>query len=366
MNTIKQKTNIPALNAISLFSCIGIGEYYLKKIGINTIVANEIDPKRCKTYKFFHPDTDVICGDIIDSEIKEKILSYSLKEKIDLIIATPPCQGMSSVGKNRNDGTLHNDKRNLLILETLKIIDSILPNYVIIENVPRFLKVKYIYKNTPLSIVDLLKEKYGKIYDIKVDIFNAADFGIPQVRTRAFIRLHKKGLKWNDPLLEKKHITVSDAIGDLPSLESGMKSELKNHWARVHPKNQISWMQKTPTGETAFNNIIDFPVKQDGNRIKGYKNCYRRIDWDKPAPTVTMRNEIISSQNNVHPGRKLNDNTWSDARVLTLRELLILTSMPPDIDLPTDISDTALRQLIGEGIPSLMMKKILQGINNEK
>jgi DNA (cytosine-5)-methyltransferase 1 len=350
------------INAISLFSCIGIGEYYLKDIGINTVVANEIEPKRCKTYKFFHPNTEVICGDIIDPEVKRKILSYSINQKIDLVIATPPCQGMSSVGKNRNDGTLHDDKRNSLILETLEIIDSILPNYVIIENVPRFLKVKYLYKKKTLTIIDLLKMKYGKNYDIKVDIFNAADFGIPQIRTRAFIRLYKKGLKWHDPFLEKKHISVSEAIGNLPSLESGMKSELKNHWSRIHPENQIFWMKNTPTGETAFNNTIHFPINKDGSKIKGYKNCYRRIDWDRPAPTVTMRNEIISSQNNVHPGRKLNDNTWSDARVLTLRELLILTSMPPDIDLPTDISDTALRQLIGEGIPSLMMKKILEGI----
>lgn len=351
------------LNAVSLFSCIGVGEYYLKDIGINTVVANEIEPKRCQTYKFFHPDTEVICGDIIDKNVKTKILTASKKHNIDIVIATPPCQGMSSVGKNRKDGTLNNDNRNLLILETLEIIDSIAPNYIIIENVPRFLKVNYSYRNKSLTIPELLNEKYGKKYNIDVDIFNSADFGIPQVRNRVFIRLYKKGLKWNKPRLEKKHISVEEAIGNLPSLESGMKSDLKNHWARVHPKNQIQWMKYTPTGETAFNNEKHFPVNKDGRKIKGYKNCYRRIDWDKPAPTVTMRNEIISSQNNVHPGRKLKNNTWSDARVLSLRELLILTSLPPDIDLPTDISDTALRQFIGEGIPPKMMQKILEGIS---
>lgn len=351
------------LNAVSLFSCIGVGEYYLKDIGINTVVANEIEPKRCQTYKFFHPDTEVVCGDIIDKSVKSKILKASKKHNIDLVIATPPCQGMSSVGKNRKDGTLHDDNRNLLILETLEIIDSIAPNYVIIENVPRFLKVSYTYKNKSLTIPELLNEKYGKKYNIEVDIFNSADFGIPQVRKRVFIRLYKKGLKWSKPKLEKKQISVADAIGNLPSLESGMKSDLKNHWARVHPKNQIEWMKFTPTGQTAFNNEKHFPVNKDGRKIKGYRNCYRRIDWDKPAPTVTMRNEIISSQNNVHPGRKLKNNTWSDARVLSLRELLILTSLPPDIDLPTDISDTALRQFIGEGIPPKMMQKILEGIS---
>lgn len=350
------------LNAVSLFSCIGVGEYYLKEIGISTVIANEIEPKRCKTYEFFHPETEVICGDITDKKVKNNILSSAKKYKIDLVIATPPCQGMSTVGKNRKDGTLNDDNRNLLILETLEIIDTINPNYVIIENVPRFLKVKYSYKSKSLTITELLNLKYGKIYNIDVDIFNAADFGIPQVRNRVFIRLYKKGLKWEKPRLEKKHVTVEEAIGNLPPLESGMKSNLKNHWARVHPKNQIEWMKYTPTGQSAFDNAVHFPINKDGRKIKGYKNCYRRIDWDKPAPTVTMRNEIISSQNNVHPGRKLKDNTWSDARVLTLRELLIISSLPPDLDLPTDISDTSLRQFIGEGIPPKMLKKIIEKI----
>lgn len=350
------------LNALSLFSCIGVGEYYLKDIGINTVIANEIEPKRCQIYKFFHPNTEVICGDINEIDIKSKIISSSKKSKIDIVITTPPCQGMSSVGKNRKDGTLHNDDRNSLVLETLEIIDAIKPKYIIIENVPRFLKVKYTFKNKKLSILELLKLKYGDSYNIDADIFNAADFGIPQIRNRVFIRIYKKGLKWEKPKLEDKHVTVAEAIGDLPSLESGMKSKIKNHWARIHPSNQIEWLKYTPTGKSAFDNDIYFPVNKNGQKIKGYKNCYRRIDWDKPAPTITMRNEIISSQNNVHPGRKLKKNMWSDARVFSLRELLILTSLPPDIDLPKDVSDTALRQFIGEGIPPKMMKRILEGI----
>lgn len=350
------------IKAISLFSCIGIGEYYFKNLGIKTVIANEIEPKRCETYKYFYPQTEVICGDITHNSVKNKILNSAKKHKIDLVIATPPCQGMSSVGKNRKDITLHNDKRNLLILETLEIIDSISPKYIIIENVPRFLKVKYTYEKRGLTIMELLNEKYGKDYKIKVDIFNSADFGIPQFRNRAFIRLHKNGLKWAEPILKEKHISVKDAIGDLPSLESGEISNVKNHWARIHPQNQITWMKHTPTGETAFNNKIHYPINKNGKKIKGYRNCYRRIDWDKPAPTITMRNEIISSQNNVHPGRRQSENVWSDARVLTLRELLILTSLPPSIDLPTNVSDTALRQYIGEGIPPKMMQKILEGI----
>ncbi len=84
--------------------------------------------------------------------------------------------------------------------------------------------------------------------------------------------------------------------------------------------------------------------------------------WDAPAPTITMRNEIISSQENVHQGRQLANRCWSDARVLTLRELLIVSSLPPDVDSPPCMTETAFRQIIGEGIPPLMLEKIMKGI----
>ena len=70
----------------------------------------------------------------------------------------------------------------------------------------------------------------------------------------------------------------------------------------------------------------------------------------------------MSSQDKVHPGRPLGNGLWSDARVLTISELLIIMSLPADLDLPTNISDGALRQYIGEGIPSLMMRKLIEGI----
>ena len=60
----------------------------------------------------------------------------------------------------------------------------------------------------------------------------------------------------------------------------------------------------TPTGKSAFENIDEFkPKKKDGQIVRGYKNTYKRQEWDKPAFTVTMFNRTIGSQNNVHPGR---------------------------------------------------------------
>jgi DNA (cytosine-5)-methyltransferase 1 len=121
-------------------------------------------------------------------------------------------------------------------------------------------------------------------------------------------------------------------------------------------------MRNTPTGKSAFENKVFFPKNKDGTRIRGYQSSYRRIRWDEPSPTITIRNDAISSQRNVHPGRKLIDGTYSDARVLTILELIILNSLPTDWQLPNDTPELLIRKCIGESIPPLMIKKIVRGI----
>ena len=118
-------------------------------------------------------------------------------------------------------------------------------------------------------------------------------------------------------------------------------------------------MQHTATGTSAFSNPVYYPQKEDGTRIKGYESSYRRIKWDEPAPTITIRIDAISSQRNVHPGRLLDDGTYSDARVLTPYELMLLTSLPANWNIPDNTPEILIRQVIGESIPPLMIKKIV-------
>lgn len=349
------------MKAITLFSGVGIGEFKLKDLGIDVVLGNELMENRSKVHSYFFPDTEMITGDINSPTIKKKIISKAKKNDIDLIIATPPCQGVSTVGKNKKLEDILNDPRNHLIISALNVIDEILPSYLLIENVPRYESMKFPYKNKLLSLEEILRDKYGKEYNIDVKIIDVADFGVPQYRKRVIYRVWKKHLTWTLPKIEN-HITLREAIGHLPSLEPGESSDIKNHWARVHPENQIIAMKNTPSGKTALENDEFYPKKKDGAKVKAYNNTYKRMRWEYPAPTVTMRNEIISSQENVHPGRKLNNKTWSDARVLTLRELFIISSLPADLTPPNFISDTAFRQFVGEGIPPLFMKKILKGL----
>ena len=224
-----------------------------------------------------------------------------------------------------------------------------------------FLKLFLPYKGKLLNIQDILHNEFSFKYNIDIDILDSAEFETPQRRKRAIIKIFKKGLSWGWPS-RHKIVNAKAAIGHLPSLESGEKSNIPFHYARKHIDRHVLWMKHTPTGKSAFENIVHFPKKDDGTRIKGYESTYRRIRWDEPAPSITMRNDAISSQRNVHPGHKLSDGTYSDARVLTPLELLLLTSLPNDWNIPIDTPEILIRQCLGECVPPKLISNIINSI----
>ncbi|MDO4460191.1 MAG: DNA cytosine methyltransferase, partial [Clostridia bacterium] len=189
--------------------------------------------------------------------------------------------------------------------------------YILIENVPMLLKFQLPFNNEMHTVLEILDYLYSNEYFIDGRVVDAADYGVPQTRLRAIIKLYKKDCEWPWPEVIERKRTVRDTIGDLPSLEAGESSNIKWHFARKHTAENILCMKHTPTGQSAFSNPVYYPKKKDGTRIKGFESSYRRMRWDDPAPTITIRNDCIASQRNVHPGRLLDDGTYSDARVLT-------------------------------------------------
>ena len=379
MNTSKK------IKAVSLFANVGIAEAYLKDIGIDVVVANEIDTKRTTFYSHIYTDVEVVEGDITDEKIKRKIVDLSIKSSVDLLIATPPCQGMSTAGKMDKW-----DVRNTLICHAIDIVKAVKPKFVFLENVPQQLSTKIYFNGKIMYIPDYVKEELQNEY-----IFNdsykieAADYGVPQFRERAIMLLVRKDLnkKWIFP--EKTGaVTLEEAIGHLPSVdpeiydvpyeqmialfpeyEEKKKKALavsKWHYPPRHIYRQVITMMHTPTGQTAFDNIDKFkPRKKNGDLVTGFRNTYKRQSWDKPGTTVTMYSREISSQGNVHPGRFLKKDTdgfdlYSDARVMTIYELMIMTSLPSNWNIPDGYSDHFIRCVIGEGIPPLLVKKIME------
>lgn len=345
------------MKGLSLFACSGIAEYYLKDTNVDIVLANELVKDRCDIYKHFYKDAEMIHGDI--NEKFDEIVSKSKKLDVDFIIATPPCQSFSNAGRKQLD-----DKRTPLFLTLIESIKKIKPKYVLIENVPSFMKSKY-SKDSDDKIQDRFDQELGDMYVIKTKILNTKDFEVPQARKRSITLLSLKTLEeWKHPKVIKKTITVKDAIGHLPSLESGEKSDIhKWHKAKTHNKKHIKWLSHTPTGKTAFDNSIFFPQK-DGRRIKGFKTTYKRITWDNPSPTITMSSGSISSQNNVHPGNsyeKDGETLYDNARALTVYEIMLLTGLDDAWDPPTS-NEKIVRDIIGEAVPPKMIYHIINNI----
>lgn len=372
------------MKILSLFANIGVAEAYLRDIGIEVSVANELIERRAKLYSEIYPETKMIAGDITNDVVFSQIIKAAREEMVDCIMATPPCQGMSTAGQLDE-----NDERNRLVIPVIKAIHILKPNYIFIENVPNFFNTSIKVNDKNILIPDYINDELGNEYEIHKYIINTKDYSVPQVRERAIFLITKKGVDniWLLPNPDKKVITMRDAIGNIPSIDPFIKDISKEEREAMFPeyevkkkralkisrwnipphhvKRQVISMMHTPTGQTAFDNKKYFPVKENGTPVKGYRNTYKRQNWDTPAYTVTMDNRKISSQNNVHPGRYLGvdengDVIYSDARTLTLYELMLVMSLPSNWPVPEKTSEAFLRRIIGEGIPPLFVKKVFE------
>lgn len=376
------------MNVVSLFANIGIGEAYLKSLGFNVIAANELEPRRADIYRQIYPETDMICGDITNKDVYSSIVSATKKQKIDVIMATPPCQGMSTAGKQDKF-----DVRNDLFLYAIKLIKDVKPDYFIFENVPGFMTTSILYNEEPRIIPDVIKDLLRTTYTMSFNIVDTQDYGVPQSRTRMILLgTHRRTAhKWMMPDTDPEVKTLADAIGDLPIVDPFIYDITEEEMLKVFPKykqrekaalkispwhmpphhilRQVITMQHTATGCSAFDNDKYKPRKKNGEIVKGFHNTYSRQRWDTPAYTIAMSNNQISTQNSVHPGRYMGkdsngDDIYSDPRVFTVYELMRIMSIPDDWPIPVTVSKQYLRHIIGEGVPSLLIKKLFSQIQN--
>lgn len=375
------------MQGLSLFANIGIAEAYLNKIGFDIVVANELDPKRVAIYQSIYPSTNMICGDITDKKIYKSIIEASKKAKVDFILATPPCQGMSSAGKLDK-----NDIRNVLFQHAVDSILELSPKYFMFENVPAFMTTTIKNGDNEVLIPDMIRQCLEDKYHLEFNVVNAQNYGVPQSRERMILLGTQKGVKkiWTMPEPSSNLVTMKDAIGDLPPLDPYVRDITEEEFRRLFPYfeerkaqalkispwhfppthiySNVIAMQHTPTGCSAFQNDDKYkPKKKNGQLVKGFGNTYKRQNWDTPAYTIAMSNNQISTQNSVHPGRKIGKgedgfDIYSDARVLTVYELMRLMSIPHDWPVPLSTNKQFLRHIIGEGVPSLFVKRIFENI----
>lgn len=271
-------------NAISLFSSSGIGDLGLKANGIKTIIGCELLAERMELFSNNYPEARCFQGDIWDQ--KERIVEYyksNYSESPFMIIATPPCQGMSSngMGKMLNDYRRglrpKMDPRNRLIIPALWIIKELQPEWVILENVANMVNTLILDEHEELiNIIEYIKKELGNIYVGEPKVIDVADYGVPQHRRRLITVLTKNErgkavfLKnktlippqthfAEDSLASQHWITLREAIGSLPPLRAEKGKNVDKQFNPLHKvpvldEKKIWWIDNTPEGETAFNN----------------------------------------------------------------------------------------------------------------
>ncbi|MCQ2581531.1 MAG: DNA cytosine methyltransferase [Alphaproteobacteria bacterium] len=349
--------SLKGINVCSICSGAGISEYYLANTNVQVALANEINSSRAKLYEAIYPDVKMICGDVTDPNVQNQIVQQYEELGCKMILGTPPCQSFAPVNTT---GNKQNDQRQFLILPTLDIIRRTDPEYVIIENVPQFLTAHIQVGDAKIQIRKLIDETLtGLGYNVNIVVLDAADFGIPQHRKRAIVLASKHGF-WPAPQKRDRQIRVIDVIGDLPSIEAGEDSGIKYHKAPSLPERHVITMRHTPSGGCSQDNKFFYPRKADGSRVKSFRQSYSRISWDKPAPTITTNNGSWGSQSTGHPGRLMPDGLYSDARVLSLLEILRLTGLPDDYPVPDWCSENLIRTCIGECFLPGLVKQLIE------
>lgn len=378
------------LTYISLFSSAGIGCYGFKMEKFDCVATNELLARRLAVQKANDKckyDSGYIQGDILLEETKQKILSqvelWKTKEKMSeltVLIATPPCQGMSVANHKKGDES----KRNSLVVASLELIKQIKPRFFVLENVKAFLNtICTDLDGNNKKIKEAIIANLGDVYDIEFKVLNFKNYGANSSRTRTLVIGARKDLCIAPETLYpvyRKEKTLREVIGDLPSLNvmGEICPEDIFHYFRKYTPEMRRWIELLKEGQSAFDNTdrSRLPHYYRNGAIvytkNGNSDKYTRQYWDKVAPCIHTRNDILASQATVHP---------VDDRVFSIREIMRMMSVPetfkwtnhtletlnalPLADKEKYLSqnDINIRQSLGEAVPTEIFRQIAENIS---
>ncbi|MFM6253717.1 MAG: DNA cytosine methyltransferase [Dolichospermum sp.] len=357
--------------------------------GFEALCAIDANKKALATYQHNYPNTKGIQEDIREVNPSELRQNLGLeREQLKAIIGGPPCQGFS---KNiPAEYRYIDDPRNQLYKRFLDFVKEFRPLYVIMENVPEILTAyKGLFKYEITNQLELLG------YKVISSSLNAANYGVPQTRSRAFFIASlesliclpepthngdiKIGYKNKQSYKESSYqtnllksdpfpiVTVKDAIGDLPKLNAGQKydedrypsdpqttyqalirhnsTRITNHIARALSSIQMSRVRLLKEGQDARDLPPELAPK------KHYSGAYGRLYWDKPAKTITRWVFHPGSGRFFHP---------TEDRTITIREAARLHSYPDTFHFLGTYTEMASQ--IGESVPPLLAKTIAECI----
>ena len=379
-----------SLTYITLFSSAGVGCYGFQMEGYHCIATNEIIERRMQVQRCNHKckyDSGYIVGDISSDDIKQKIYNEMYKwekegnDRVDVVIATPPCQGMSVINHKKNEREIN---RNSLVVESIEIIRNINPRFFIIENVLAFQKTFCITSDERIvPIGEYIREVLGKYYVISGRIMNFMNYGSNSSRTRTLVvgvdKTYRNSITPYDIFPKyRKEKTLREVIFDFPRLKwDEICATDFYHAFRIYKWEMREWIHDLKEGESAFDNcdISKRPHRiiygEIVENIRKTRDKYKRQSWDRFIQCVHTRNDQLAAQNTIHPEQD---------RVYSIRELMVMMTVPDDfqwlsmsLEQLNKLSDGEkrdlyrkhemnIRQCLGEAVPTEIMRQIASAI----
>lgn len=341
------------IKCLSFFSgALGL-DLGLEDVGIYPLLACEIDRCCRETIVANRPNIGLIgdCREYPAAEIME-MAGLHPDEEIDLMVGGPPCQAFSTAGKRRG----FEDERGNVFLRYIDLILEIRPRFAIIENVRGILSAPLEHvpwkdrshrtlgernmRGSALSyIVARLK---GAGYGVTFNLYNAANFGSPEIRERVIFVCARSGKQ--TPYLVPTHSengqyglprwrTLRDAIGDL-------KESDQRHLR--FPEKRLRWYRMLKEGQNWRDLPTEFHKEALGKSYEaggGKTGFLRRLAWDKPSPTL-VTSPAMPATDLAHPEKD---------RPLSIQEYKRIQEFPDDWVLCGSLTDQ-YRQ-VGNAVP---------------
>jgi DNA (cytosine-5)-methyltransferase 1 len=347
------------MDAIDLFSGAGGMSLGAEACGVRVRYAVENDRDAAATFALNHPTTKLLKRDV--RRLHARDFSGLDAREPTIVFGGPPCQGFSTSNqKNRDIG----NENNWLFREYLRLVKQIQPDWVVFENVKGLIETEGGY------FLDAVLAGFRRAgYTTSHFVLNSADFGVPQRRNRLFIvgSLHGVEVRPPEPTC-RKHITVSQAIRDLPEIENGNPfDEVKytrkagNKYAKAMRGDLVSCYNNVVTNNAPHivrryahipqgGNWEDIPkrlMKNYADVQRCHTGIYRRLREDEPSVVIgNFRKNML-----VHP--------WRD-RGLSVREAARLQSFPDSFRFLGSIGFQ--QQQVGNAVPPLLARAVFHAI----
>lgn len=309
------------MKIVSLFSGAGGLDLGLKQVGHKIVWANDIDTDAVSTYKK-NIGKHIVLADISD-------LDDEMLPKSEVVVGGFPCQGFSLANRKRSG----DDSRNTLYLQFLRVVNKTSPYYFLAENVRGILSLE-----NGAAIHKIVSDFKAIGYRVNYQLFNVADFGVPQSRWRVIIAGTRCDLpesadfKFPIPTHSretknptKAWVTISEGIRDIPDPE-------------LYP--------------SALPNQIYSKYKVTNRNFTGH----RTTNPNKPSPTILARGNggggVVAIQ---HP---------QNHRRLSVRESAAIQTFPNDFVF-IGAMNSQYRQ-VGNAVPVLFGRALGESLNNAK